>query len=155
MWLPGLTCCGSRIQPASVPAVAERARSDALTAREVGEVGPHAAEAFVPWMLWQYTQAEPSSTCWPCSSSAFAGGGAGRCWLASHAVELRRRLRDHVEGHVRVLQAAELGALAAEDAGAVGLEHHVVRLPRDHVDLPVQLRHPERVDHVVGPSARR
>ena len=66
------------------------------------------------------------------------------------AMERRRRLRDHPHRHVRVLEAAELSALAAIDARLVGDEQDSVRLARDHVDLPVQLRYPERMDDVVG-----
>ena len=60
------------------------------------------------------------------------------------------------ERHVRVLEAAELGALAAVDARARRPRAAIaVRPARDQVDLPVQLRDPEAVDHVVGRRRRR
>ena len=52
-----------------------------------------------------------------------------------------------------MLQAAVLGALAPVGAGRVHGEAQHVVLARDGVDLPGQLRHPERVDHVVGVEA--
>src|SRR5437763_374773 len=45
------------------------------------------------------------------------------------AVERAARLGDHEHRHVRVLQAAELGALAAERARAVRFEQHLVLPP--------------------------
>ena len=60
----------------------------------------------------------------------------------------RFRLGDDVEGHVRVLQAAELGALAAEDARAIGLQPDRGGVAGNQVALAVQVRRPEAVDDV-------
>src|ERR1041385_2306578 len=53
--------------------------------------------------------------------------------------ELLRRLRDHPEPHPRVLLAAELGALAAEGAGHLGLEPERVVLAGEDVALAREL----------------
>src|SRR5207249_8491132 len=53
-----------------------------------------------------------------------------------------RVVGDDVERHVRVLDAAELGALPAVDAGPVGLEPEGVLLAGDEVHLALQLGHP-------------
>src|SRR5205823_12336503 len=62
--------------------------------------------------------------------------------------ELIGRLGDDVDGHVGVLQAAELRALAAVGAGFVGFDPERVCLARNDVDFTVELRHPEAVDDV-------
>ena len=49
-----------------------------------------------------------------------------------------------------MLEAAELGALAAVDAGLVGAERMRRGAARDQVLLAGEVRHPEAVDHVVG-----
>ena len=64
------------------------------------------------------------------------------------AVEVLARLGDHQQAHVGVLQTAELGALAAIDAGLVGLDHEDVRTVRQGVELAVQVGDPEAVDDV-------
>src|SRR5918995_81448 len=68
--------------------------------------------------------------------------------LTKPLVVLARLLRDHPEAHVRVRQAAVLGALAEVRARLVGLDRRE-RLPaRDDVTLPSELGDPEAVDHV-------
>ena len=82
--------------------------------------------------------------------------GAGRLLLPplrEPGVELGRR--HHLDGgeHLGVVEAAELGALALEDAGALRLEPGLVDPARDCVDLPAERRDPPRVDDV--PVRRR
>ena len=66
------------------------------------------------------------------------------------AVEVGATLGDDIEGHVRVLQSAELGALPAVDPGLVRAQEDRVAAPRHRVDLAVEARHPERVQDVGG-----
>src|SRR4051794_20596090 len=75
-------------------------------------------------------------------------GGSGRLsrrrrHVSKPGIERRARLGDHLEAHVRVLEAAELGALASVDGRLIGVEQAGVRLSRDQVDLAVQLGNPE------------
>jgi hypothetical protein len=56
---------------------------------------------------------------------------------------------DH-DGHVAVVLAAQLGALAAEGAGLVGTEPGLVDDARHGVLLDGEVRDPPRVDDVVG-----
>ena len=97
--------------------------------------GPTSPWAAVPRIWWQSAHEFAMKTCLPARLRLLRG------WAlrASQRVELRARLRDDEHDHVRVLQAAELGAVAAVDARLVGLEEHAVRLAGDHVHLPVQL----------------
>ena len=69
-------------------------------------------------------------------------------WPSSQRFEVAVGLRDDVERHVRVLQAAELRALAAEDAGPIGLEPDRRRVARNQIALALEVRHPEAVDDV-------
>jgi hypothetical protein len=62
--------------------------------------------------------------------------------------ELFLWLGKDVERHMGMLQATELGALAAEHPGPVGLQMQRVHLARDQVLLALEVRHPEAVDHV-------
>ena len=59
---------------------------------------------------------------------------------------------DHARGHRRVVEAAQLRALADVRALLVGLEPGVVRDARDRLDLAAELRDPPAVDDV---GARR
>ena len=49
-----------------------------------------------------------------------------------------------------MLEPAILGALAAIDAGPVGLDHHAIDPARNHVGLTGEVGNPEAVDDVVG-----
>ena len=69
---------------------------------------------------------------------------------ASHGRELRLRHRAHHDRHEAVVLAAQLGALAAVDAGPFDVGPGLVDDARDRVLLPAQRRHPPGVDHVVG-----
>ena len=53
-----------------------------------------------------------------------------------------------LEQHLRVVGAAQLGALALEGARLGRDDLELVDLARDHVQLLQELRHPERVDDV-------
>jgi hypothetical protein len=89
------------------------------------------------------------NSCWPrcaCASVGSRRGGAA----AAPGLELRPADRRALEGHEGVLEAAELGALAAVQAGLVGLEGHQRGAARDQVLLARQAGHPQAVDHVVG-----
>ena len=52
-----------------------------------------------------------------------------------------------------MLDSAELRALAAVHARAVGPEPDLVVMPRNEVLLSTEIRHPEAVDHVVRDQA--
>ena len=113
---------------------------------DVREVGADVPRAGVPRISWQ-PRALGSEDARRC---ARRGRGARRpAPVREPGAEPRRRLGEDVHRHVRVLQPAELGALAAVAAGR-RRRAGPVRAARDHVDLPVQLRHPEAVDDVVG-----
>ena len=77
-----------------------------------------------------------------------AGGRRRLQLVRAPGREVAGRVGDDHERHVRVLRAAELGALAAVDARAVGLQPGDVGLAGDDVGLAGQLRDPEGVDHV-------
>src|SRR5581483_9315033 len=68
--------------------------------------------------------------------------------LLHPGVERAGRLGDDDEAHQRVLQAAELGALAAIGAGLVGAQPHAVDAPGNDIGLAGQMRHPEAVNDV-------
>ena len=55
----------------------------------------------------------------------------------------------HDQRHVRVLSAAELGALAAEHPDALWGDADVRLAPGDEVLLACKTRHPEAVNYVV------
>src|SRR2546421_2661461 len=65
------------------------------------------------------------------------------------------RLYDHARLHRGVEDPAELAALAAVGAGALGPEPRVVRLPGDGVELAVEVRDPPAVVDVVGVDVER
>src|SRR4051812_8393267 len=67
-------------------------------------------------------------------------------------LELRRRLSDHPESHVRMLHATELRALPAKTAGVVCLDPLRGDARWNQVALAVQIRNPEAVDYVVRRS---
>ena len=50
---------------------------------------------------------------------------------------------------MRVLLAAELGALAAIRAGLARLQPGDIGLVRDQIELVAERRHPERMDHII------
>jgi hypothetical protein len=56
----------------------------------------------------------------------------------------------HAEAHVRVLEAAELHALARVGAGLLRRDVERARVPGHHVDLALQAGHPEGVLDVAG-----
>ena len=65
-------------------------------------------------------------------------------------VEVVLRQRHGLHPHVRMGQAAELGALAIVNADGVGFEVEGVIAVRDRVTLAVELRDPERVDDITA-----
>src|SRR6266849_1831969 len=69
--------------------------------------------------------------------------------LARVRAEVGRARRDHARAHRLVVEAAELGALPVVRADSVGLEPAVIRLARDRLDLPAELRDPPAVHDVV------
>ena len=77
-----------------------------------------------------------------------AVGGRRRQLTRAPGREVGGAVGDHKEGHAGVLQAAELGALAAIAARRGGLDPGDIGDARDHVHLPGQLRDPEGMDHV-------
>src|SRR5690242_6353291 len=68
-------------------------------------------------------------------------------------VERCGRLRDHDHAHLRVLMTAILGALTVVDARLIRLEPGDVGLTRNSVGLPGELRHPERMNHILPGEA--
>ena len=68
-------------------------------------------------------------------------------------IEHRRRIDDDLDCHLRVLVAAELGALAAMPPRLGDLEPQLLHPPRDHVDLAGERGHPEAVDDVAAVQA--
>ena len=150
IWLPGLLACGSRIQAArcsgvfgSVPApsvlrVARCVRSGATWPCGVGAPDGVASGA-----------SGPHEDVTAASRSAASGGSRAGCRMASSQPSKSSiRFGDDVEGHVRVLQPAELRALAAEDARPIGLHPDRRRVARNQIALALKVRHPETVDDV-------
>lgn len=80
------------------------------------------------------------------------GGGA---LGVAPAREVLGGLGDHGDRHVRVLVAAELGALSAIDSGGVGLNHERAVVSGHEVTLSVQTGNPEAVDDVRGDQTQR
>ena len=72
---------------------------------------------------------------------------------SSHSVELPGRHDLDGGGHLRVVEPAELGALALEHTRPLGAEPGGVELAWDRVDLPSERRDPPGVDDV--PVGRR
>ena len=71
---------------------------------------------------------------------------------------LLRRDSLHQSGHVRVVAAAELGAISAEHGArelARDLEPRVVRVAGDGVELAAELGHPPGVRHVLRTDRQR
>ena len=85
-----------------------------------------------------------------CAIDSEAGSPGGRSWRASHRPKSPGDWTCTTYRHVRVLDAAVLGALADVRAGVVGGEAQFVELARNRIDLPRELRDPEAVDDVVG-----
>ena len=137
MLLPGLTPCGSAIQPARFAwFIGERAGGERTPARDVAEVGRD---------LPRGGRAGDSV-----ARGAGAGGhiviagagerGAGRRGRRGElggapAVEIGLALDGDVERHVGVLHPAKFGALAAIDAGVQRQQGHGVHAARDQVLL--------------------
>ena len=110
--------------------------------------GPGRSAAATSRIVWHEPQSASRKTCWPRSGGG-RGGRRRRLELRRHpGVELLAGLSDDEESHVGVLEAAELGALSAVDAGLIGLQHQGVGGLWEEVELAVQLRHPEAVDDV-------
>ena len=119
--LPGLTCCGSAIQPARCAGVVrDRHRGERRARREVGEVGADVAVA-------RACRGSGGSSAQPCveedAASALLPRRRRRARRLRHVREPRAELRPAaaattVDRHVRVLEAAELRALPAVDARA-------------------------------------
>ena len=84
----------------------------------------------------------------PACCSAVSGGRAACSCAVAPRFERGRLLGDHQQRHVRVLQATELGALAAIHAGPIGGEGQVVAAARDQILLAREIGHPEGVDDV-------
>src|SRR5690349_6791247 len=76
------------------------------------------------------------------------GTGSGCRLLAAPRRVLLGRLRNHEHRHERMFGAAKLGALAAIYAGLVGAKFDGRLDAWQHVLLAVQIRHPERMDHI-------
>ena len=68
--------------------------------------------------------------------------------MAQPGLELGGRLSDHLEIHMGVLHPAVLPALAPVDPRLRRFDPGDVGLPRDHVGLADEFRHPEAVDDV-------
>ncbi len=95
-----------------------------------------------PWHLAQ----TPLNSCAPRSD----GPGFLRARLSGQpAVEFAGGNRLDGRGHRRVLDPAELGALALVRPQLLDFVPGVVRMARDRVDLPAQRGDPPAVDHVV------
>ena len=71
-------------------------------------------------------------------------------WPSSQRCELAVGLGDDVERHVRVLKAAELSALPAEDSGLVGLQPDRGDVAGNQIAFALEVRRPEAVDDVAG-----
>ena len=131
-----------------VPAPMQAARSD------MGEVRAPRRRARAPRIEWQATQ--PARGKRQAARASAPSRRRGRRRLARAA---RRRSRaggstTTYERHLRVLPAAELGALAAIARPArSACEAQLVHPARDHVDLAGERRHPEAVDDVAAVQA--
>ena len=153
MRLPGLIACESVIQ-----------RAERQPPRDVGEIGTHgrAGLGARDGVAHRAGAAQEQILAVADRRRRHGAGRRGRrALLLQPGLELRRRLRDDDEPHLGVLRAAELRALAAVHAGAIGLDVGGGVVTRDEVALAVQRRHPEAVDHVArhehqqhGPAGR-
>ena len=104
--------------------------------------------AGVPRTVWHMTQGCDRKTCLPLLPLGIARRLGRPDLRIAPALELLLRLGDDEDAHMGVLEAAELGALAAVDARPVGDEPDVVLLAGDQVLLAHEVRDPEGVDHV-------
>ena len=103
----------------------------------------------VPRIVWQLA-ARPARNAAAPRALAAAAGRAGLPGRRARP-ERGRRLGDDVDRHVRVLEPAELGALAAVAAGCVGVRAGSGSCWPGIVSiLRFSSRHPEAVDHVGG-----
>ena len=146
--------CGSAIQPPRFPLVlAEFLQRWSCGCRNASGQDRPAPPPAVPRMAWQRTQALFRNISWP-RCLLGSEGCSGRLKLTVHpASNLIRWLRDHPERHVGMLQAAELGTLAAKFARTVRLDPFESDTARNEIALAVQVRDPEAVDDVVGIAA--
>ena len=105
--------------------------------------------ASVPRIVWHPAHRACMNTSRP---AALRPRPADRAPAAACASSQRSKSRlgfgDDVERHVRVLQPAELRALAAEDARTIGLHPDRRGVAGNQIALAVEVRHPEAVDHV-------
>ena len=146
---PGLIFCGSRIHAASHAGVLgiSSAASDVREARWVrfgshGALRGRARDGVAARALGVHEQLP--------AGLGLRGRRRGRRALLGGQPRPERRgpLGEHLQGHVGVLHPAELRALPPVLPRLGGVEQHPVAQPRDHVDLAVERRHPEAVDHV-------
>ena len=103
MRVPGLIACGLAIQAARVPALFGAAPA-AIVWRLMRCVrsGPTVPPASVPRTVWHAPQWN-SKSCSPCVIASGAWAAGASC-AASHFEKSSGRVRDDVEGHVRVLK---------------------------------------------------
>jgi hypothetical protein len=149
MVLPAFSDWGSTIQAASfagsfatVPAASSERLATCVRS------GPSVPMASVPRTVWHCAQLDERNNCRPRIASS--SRRLGRRQLLPRAplgIGLGRVGTD-AESHQRMLQSAELRALAAVGAGLVGPQQQLRAAPGQHVLLAVQARHPEGVDHV-------
>ena len=95
--------------------------------------GPIRLPAGVPAMAWHMTQDEARKTSCPRRAAGSVGVAAGVALAGQPAGEQSGGSATTTKRHLRVLVPAELGALAAIDAGAVGLEPEAVFVAGDQV----------------------
>ena len=140
---PGLTCCGSAIHAREVRGVVrDRHRGERLRVARCVRSGPTlprraACRGSVAAGARLRQKTRP-----PAPLLRVAGERARFAMFASHARNSAGGSATTVERHVRVLEPAELGALAAVAARLVRLEQRGGSAAGDQVDLPVQLRAP-------------
>ena len=153
IWLPGLTCCESMIQLGRLGRpFGDGQRAERRAARHVGQVGADvAARGRCRGSRGSSRRRRAGRPASPRRRER-RGGGAGCRLLRQPGGGTRAaRLGEDVEAHVRVLQAAELGALRR------GSGRRRRRRARSRSCWPgivsifrFSSRHPEAVDHVVG-----
>ncbi len=130
--------------------VLDSARADRAPRAEVGEVGTDralrgCAPNGVATRAGLFHERDLALGC-----RLAVGGRRRELHARQPAVEVGDRLHDHDEAHARVLDPAELRALADVRARSLRREPQDVVLAGYEVDLARELRHPEAVDHVVG-----
>ena len=124
MRTPGLIAAGFSIQRVRLPRVFASVPA-AIVERLLKCVrsGPTVAACIVAADEWQSGAAAAHEHALAVErASSRLAARAARDAAASHAANFDLRLGDDIEGHLRVLQPAELGALTAIDAGGVGAE---------------------------------